>query len=123
MPAAEIEALVVAALRNHLPANGTDTPSVPVTDRQLVERHVERVTLSPKHIKLHLRQLPGRVRRSRTMQTRSAGRVPEGDRDPLDRPDAGRHKGIIHVPAAQHTHEAVTARRPADRDRHGASMG
>jgi DNA invertase Pin-like site-specific DNA recombinase len=56
VPAAEIEALVIGALRNHLPASGTEAQSVPDNERELIERHVERVTLTPKHIKLQLRQ-------------------------------------------------------------------
>src|SRR6478735_6304246 len=41
VPAAELEALVVAALRNHLNASGTGQ-ELPVSDRDLVERHVQR---------------------------------------------------------------------------------
>src|SRR4029450_5808857 len=54
VPAAEIEALVVSARRNHLQANGTEAVD---GDRELVERHVERVTLTRKHIQLQLRQI------------------------------------------------------------------
>ena len=46
VPAAEIEALVVAALRNHLNARGGGE-GVPDNDRDLLERHLERVTLTP----------------------------------------------------------------------------
>jgi hypothetical protein len=53
VPAAQIEVLISAALRRHLQANGTDG----LGDRELVERHVERVTLSRKHIQLQLRQI------------------------------------------------------------------
>jgi hypothetical protein len=49
VPAAEIEALVVAALRSHLSAS-----SVPNNDRDLLERHLERVTLTPNHLELRL---------------------------------------------------------------------
>jgi site-specific DNA recombinase len=52
VPAAEIEALISATLRSHLQANGIDALG---GDRELVERHVERVTLSRKHIHLQLR--------------------------------------------------------------------
>jgi DNA invertase Pin-like site-specific DNA recombinase len=54
VPAAEIEALISAALRSHLQANGIDALG---GDRELVERHVERVTLGRKHIQLQLRQV------------------------------------------------------------------
>jgi site-specific DNA recombinase len=54
VPAAEIEVLIGAALRRHLQANGTDAFD---GDRELVDRHVERVTLTRKHIQLQLRQI------------------------------------------------------------------
>jgi len=56
VPAAEIEALVMTALRNHLQANGTEAQSAPDNERELIEHHVERVMLTPRHIKLQLRQ-------------------------------------------------------------------
>src|SRR5215204_463127 len=49
VPATEIEALVVAALRNHLNAGGAGEPS-PDDDRDLLERYLERVTLTPNHL-------------------------------------------------------------------------
>ena len=54
VPAAEIEALISAAVRRHLQANGTDAVG---GDRELVERYVERATLTRKHIHLRLRQI------------------------------------------------------------------
>ena len=56
VPAAEIEALVVAALRNHLNARGGGK-GLPDNDRDLLERHLERVTLTPNHLELRLREL------------------------------------------------------------------
>src|SRR6266853_6220314 len=56
VPAAEIEALVMTALRNHLQANATEPQSPPDNEREAIEHHVERVMLTPKHIKLQLRQ-------------------------------------------------------------------
>jgi site-specific DNA recombinase len=55
VPAAEIEALVVTALRNHLNASGAGEPS-PDNDRDLLERDLERVTLTPNRLELRLRQ-------------------------------------------------------------------
>jgi acetylornithine deacetylase/succinyl-diaminopimelate desuccinylase-like protein len=49
VPAAKIEVLISAAVHRHLQTNGTDAFD---GDRELVERHVERVTLSRKHIQL-----------------------------------------------------------------------
>src|SRR5437899_9713569 len=56
VPAAEIEALVVAALRNHLNARGGGE-GLPDNDRDLLERPLERVTLTPNHLELRLREL------------------------------------------------------------------
>jgi len=47
IPAAELEALVISALRNHLSASGAGE-QLPDSDWHLVERHLERVTLAPK---------------------------------------------------------------------------
>jgi DNA invertase Pin-like site-specific DNA recombinase len=55
VPAAEVEAFVVAALRNHLNANGAGE-QLPDNDLELLERHLERATLTPKHLELRLRQ-------------------------------------------------------------------
>src|SRR5450432_892906 len=70
VPAAEIEALVMAALRHHLDTAGAGQEAVPDNDqapsrphdddRELVERHVERVTLTPQQIKLRLHQIIAR---------------------------------------------------------------
>src|SRR5256884_3008925 len=56
VPAAELEALAVAALRNHLNARGGGE-RLPDNDRDLLERHLERVTLTPNHLELRLREL------------------------------------------------------------------
>jgi site-specific DNA recombinase len=54
VPAAEIEALVVAALRKHL--NGGAGEPLPDNGGELLKRHLERVTLTPNHLELRLRQ-------------------------------------------------------------------
>src|SRR5262249_27243744 len=56
VPAAELEARVLAALRNHLSTGGAGQ-QFPDSDRDLVERHVERVTLGENEIKLGLRKI------------------------------------------------------------------
>jgi site-specific DNA recombinase len=55
VPAAEIEALVLTALRHHLQASGAQPQPTTHGDRELIERHVERITLTSKHIKLQMR--------------------------------------------------------------------
>src|SRR5437660_1483811 len=53
--AAEIEAFVITALRNQLRASGAGE-QLPDNDLELLERHLERVTLTPNHLELRLRQ-------------------------------------------------------------------
>jgi hypothetical protein len=55
VPADEIEALVLAALRHHLQASGVEPQPTADSDRDLVERHIERITLTAKHITLQMR--------------------------------------------------------------------
>ena len=93
VPAAEIEALVIAALRNHLQASGAEPQPTADNDRDLIERHVERITLTPKHIKLQMRPSSDAahavtVRGGRRSQ-RDRGFARGDHRHPLDRPRAG----------------------------------
>jgi site-specific DNA recombinase len=103
VPAAEIEALVLAALHHHLQASGAEPQPATDTDRELVERHVEQITLTPKHITLQMRP---------SSDTRDAVTVPEhaghNARDdlrgatltiPWTGPMPAAVKGIVHVPA------------------------
>jgi hypothetical protein len=42
VPAPELEAAALAAIRRHLQGSGTDPRSIPETDRELIERHLLR---------------------------------------------------------------------------------
>jgi site-specific DNA recombinase len=103
VPAAEIEALVVAALRSHLNANGAGQ-QLPDDDRDLVERHLERVTLTPNEIELRLRQI---VEQARELDAHDgANTSPESAITaiktiavPWTSPVPAAVRGIIHVPA------------------------
>jgi DNA invertase Pin-like site-specific DNA recombinase len=103
VPAAEIEALVVAALRSHLNANGAGQ-QLPNNDRDLVERYLERVTLTPNHAELRLRQL---IEQAQELDAHDgANTLPESAITaiktiavPWTSPVAAAVKGIIHVPA------------------------
>jgi len=55
VPSPELEALVIDVLRRHLQGNGSDPKPIPQTDRELIERHLLRVTLSTNEMKVHLR--------------------------------------------------------------------
>jgi site-specific DNA recombinase len=113
VPAAEIEAFVVAALRNHLNASDTGEP-LPDTDRDLLERRLERVTLTPNHLELRLRQSGGAAQAHNPANDGSSAppianvttiTVPWTSRMP------GAVKGIVHVPA--HNTPMTPSRRDA----------
>ena len=55
VPAADIEALVVEALRNRNDEKSEDPSSKPVTDDDLIERHVDRIIVRPQAIEIHVR--------------------------------------------------------------------
>jgi hypothetical protein len=100
VPAPELEAVVADAIRRHL--QGSRTDPIPETDRELIERHLLRVTLGTKELMLHLRR-------------DAAGNDPAGgDDDPIlsdaatppvtiaipwTAPTAPPTKGISYVPA------------------------
>jgi site-specific DNA recombinase len=56
VPAPELEALVVDAIRRHLQRNATALNPIPETDRDLIEQHLRQVTLSATEVTLHLRR-------------------------------------------------------------------
>jgi len=113
VPAAEIEVLISAALRGHLQADGIDAFD---GDRELVERHVERVTLTRKHIQLRLRQIGDALVQtdadedaSRPVSEQLHGTV--NVTIPWTGTVQAAVKGIIHVPA--HNTPMTPSRRDA----------
>jgi site-specific DNA recombinase len=113
VPAAEIEVLISAALRSYLQANGTDALA---GDRELVERHVERVTLSRKHIHLQLRQIDDAAVQTDADEdaSRPVCEQPHGIVNvtiPWTGTLQAAAKGIIHVPA--HNTPMTPSRRDA----------
>jgi site-specific DNA recombinase len=113
VPAAEIEVLISAALRRHLQANGTDAFD---GDRELVERHVERVTLNRKHIQLQLRQIGDAPVQTDADEdaSRPVSEQPQGTVNvtiPWTSTVQAAVKGIIHVPA--HNTPMTPSRRDA----------
>src|SRR5439155_2419186 len=103
MPAAEIEALVLAALRHHPQASGAEPQPTADSDRELIERHVERITLTPKHIKLQMR--PSSDAADAVTVARDAGHNAVEDLRmatitiPWTGPMPAAVKGIVHIPA------------------------
>ncbi len=101
VPAAEIEALVVAALRNRLNARGGGE-GLPNNDRDLLERHLERVTLTPNHLELRLRELVEPTQAHDPVNDGSSGPPIANVTTitvPWSSPVPAAVKGIIHVPA------------------------
>jgi len=101
VPAAEIEALVVAALRNHLSASGAGE-GLPDNDRDLLERHLERVTLTPNHLEFRLRQITEPAQAHDSANDGSSGPLIANVTTitvPWSSPVPAAVKGIIHVPA------------------------
>jgi site-specific DNA recombinase len=101
VPAAEIEALVVRALRGHLRASNAGK-QLPDNDRDLLERHLERVTLTPNHLELRLRELVEPTQ-AHDPANDGSSRPPIANVTtitvPWSSPVAAAVKGIIHVPA------------------------
>jgi site-specific DNA recombinase len=99
VPAPELEALVVDAVRRHLQANSTAPNPILETDRELIERHLLRATLGMKAITLHLRQEIADAGASPPHDTASLAAVPMKVTIPWSVPAAVPVKGIVHVPA------------------------
>jgi site-specific DNA recombinase len=104
VPAPEIEALVVATLRDYL-SEAYGTQQLTDNDRDLVERYVGRVTLAPNEITLDLRKSATEV--SQHLEAQSATNNASGHpiaegatiTIPWVRQAPDRVKGIVHVPA------------------------
>jgi site-specific DNA recombinase len=100
VPAPEIETLVLDGIRKHLAAS--EEPPTNIADRDLIERHIERVVVKPQAVEVHL--LPESEARVQ------AGMRDIGDADqdqtsttaitlPWTAPSFSAVKGIIHAPS------------------------
>jgi site-specific DNA recombinase len=104
VPAAELEALVLAALRHHLNASGAGE-QLPGNDRDLVERQLERVTLTSNEIKLRVREMveeaPQALCAHDTANDSSARPIAGVNTIavPWRSPVPAAVRGIVHVPA------------------------
>jgi site-specific DNA recombinase len=102
VPAAEIEALVIATLRNHLDSNAGQ--QLPDSDRDLVECRLERVTLTTNHVELRLREIVEQAPQEDANNTANNSPGPLGSRVkmiavPRTDPLPVSMKGIVRVPA------------------------
>jgi site-specific DNA recombinase len=103
VPAPELEALVLAALRDHL--NGS-TPGreLPDSARDLIDRHVERVTLTATEIRLRMREIAEEAWQdceagSTANKSSGCGSSVKAIIIPWASPLPANTKGIVHVPA------------------------
>jgi site-specific DNA recombinase len=92
--AAEVETFVMTALRNHLSASNP-MEELPENELELLERHLERVILSPNHLELRLRQTVERAQADNPGHNIAGGTTITV---PWDSPLPAAIKGIIHVP-------------------------
>jgi site-specific DNA recombinase len=104
VPAAELEALVMTALRNHLDPGGGSL-HLPDSDQDLVGRYVERVTLTHSEIKLRLRAIDEEAAQqpntddSPSTPSRPPNTTVETIAISWTSPVPASVKGVVHVPA------------------------
>jgi hypothetical protein len=101
VPATEVEALVLAALRNCLKTSGAGKQWLD-NDLELIERYLERVTLTPSHLELRLRQNVEPAQADNAVNNGApAPRVANVTTItvPWTSPASAAVKGITHVPA------------------------
>jgi site-specific DNA recombinase len=110
VPAAELEALVLAALRHHLNASGAGE-QLPDNDRELLERHLERVTLTPNHLELRLRRSIEPAQAHDPANNSAERPIASVTTIPWSSPVPAAVKGIIRVPA--HNTPMAPSRRDA----------
>ncbi len=103
VPAPEIEALVLAGLRQQIAASEAEPA---LSDRELIERHVERVTIKSQEVEVHF--VPHAAARS--SETAHAAETPARITLPWVAPGFGAQKGIVHAPSAE------AAMKPESRD-------
>jgi DNA invertase Pin-like site-specific DNA recombinase len=102
VPAPEVEALVLDGVRKHLASTGEDPTAI--ADRDLIERHVDRVTVKPKAVEIRL-----------VLQTQASVQMETPDSDdptfgqlptstialPWMAPCFAAVKGIVHAPSVR----------------------
>jgi len=97
VPAPDIEALVLEGVRQHLASDGADPA---ITDRDLIERHVDRVTIYSQAVEVRL------VSPSAVVQTEAHGPAHAEEQQrtitlPWAAPSLAAVKGIVHAPSAK----------------------
>jgi hypothetical protein len=99
-PAPELEAAVVDTIRRHLQGDATDPNPIPQTDRELIARHLLRVTLGATQVVIHVRQDgAGSEPAADDLTGAGADTTAVTLASPWTIPAASPLKGIAHVPA------------------------
>ena len=73
VPAPEMEALIVNTLRDHFGSIAEDAAPEPGGDRDLIERHVDRIVVTADAVALHLRDVDGMDENRRAGDPQDAG--------------------------------------------------
>jgi hypothetical protein len=112
VPAPEIEALIVNALRDHFGSIADDAAREPADDRDLIERHVDRIVIKTDAIALHLRDTDD-MKKDRPAGERQDAGAQEPPHGPLSLPWASGGlaavKGVLYSPAPSATMAAETS--------------
>jgi site-specific DNA recombinase len=104
VPAAEIEKLVLDGIRKHLASTGEAKHSISLADRDLIERHVERVVIKPQALEVRL--VPTSEASTQTEEPGSKDLAPSQLPTPAitlawTAPSFAAVKGIVHTPPAR----------------------
>ena len=106
VPAPEIEALVLDGVRKHLASTGEAEHPTAIADRDLIERHVERVIIKPQAVEVRLVLHKRGFGSSGAPRRRRPGCRPAADHQitlPWTAPSFAAVKGIVHAPSAKPT--------------------
>ncbi|MGZ9089922.1 MAG: recombinase family protein, partial [Rhodoplanes sp.] len=113
VPAPEIEALIVNTLRDRLGSIAEDATPEPGGDRDLIERHVDRIVVKTDAIALHLRDAANGMDQNRRAGDPQHAGAQEPPQAPLSLPwtsgGFAAVKGVLYAPASNATMTAETS--------------
>ena len=111
VPAAQVEATIVEAVRQSLRKNAPTEGHSDVSDREAIARFVERIVISPKSIEIHLREARA-VEATETNRSSAAPHARDSDEEtaiapvpvitvPWNAPAFVSVKGVVHQPSSK----------------------
>jgi hypothetical protein len=120
VPAAQVEATVVEAVRQSLRKNAPTKGHSDVSDREAIDRFVERIVISPKSIEIHLREARA-VEATETNRSSAAPHARDSDEDtaiapapvitvPWNAPAFVSVKGVLHHRMMERTQRMLPER-------------